>query len=211
MISIQRWTPVTVAMVGALALAGCADQKANMTAQGAGVGALGGALLGALIGGERGALIGAGIGAAAGGLGGYAPGSQQEQFTSAEQELAVRTERARAIAATQRDAANSARTAAASYERSLAPLRRQVATGKAMSTQQRRTLAQAVAERDDMMARVNGGNSALEEIRTSIANLRGKGQNTAALESEGRDLAASTARLRGALDRMNSALGNIEA
>ena len=39
MMSIKRWTPVTVVMVGTLAVAGCADPKANMTAQGAGVGA----------------------------------------------------------------------------------------------------------------------------------------------------------------------------
>ena len=65
MISIARWTPVTMVMVGAIALAGCGDQKSSLTAQGAGIGAVGGAVLGGLLGGQRGALIGGLAGAAA--------------------------------------------------------------------------------------------------------------------------------------------------
>ncbi|MCC6719365.1 MAG: hypothetical protein IT555_15895 [Acetobacteraceae bacterium] len=211
MTSIGRWTPVSLVLVGALALAGCADQKASMTAQGAGVGAVGGAVIGGLFGGTRGAAIGALAGAAAGGLGGYALGSQQEQFASTEQELQVRTERARNIAATQRDEANRARTAAANYERSLAPLSQQVAAGRRLNDSQRNTLARAQADRDDIRAKLEAGTKASDEIRAAVANLRQKGQNTSALESEGRDLSASNARLQGALDRMNSALGKIEA
>jgi outer membrane lipoprotein SlyB len=139
--SLRRCTPITVVMIGALTLAGCAgaDQKTNLTAQGAGIGAVGGAVLGGLLGGGRGALIGAGIGAAAGGLAGYGLGTEQEKFASAEQELAVRTDRARQIANTQRQEAENARAAAASYEASLAPLRRQVANRQALNTQQRAT------------------------------------------------------------------------
>lgn len=211
MMSIGRWTPVTVVMVGAIALAGCADQKASMTAQGAGVGAVGGAVLGGLLGGGRGALIGAAAGAALGGVGGYALGSQQEQFASAEQELQVRTERARNIASTQRSEADSARTAAARYESQLAPLNAQVSAGRRLNDSQRATLAQAQAERDQIRAKLDAGQKASDEIRTSVSGLKQKGQNTAALEAEGRDLAASNARLQGALDRMNAALGKIEA
>lgn len=211
MMSIGRWTPVTVAMVGALALAGCADQKANMTAQGAGVGAVGGALIGGLIGGQRGALLGAAIGGVAGAGTGYALGSQQEQFASAEQELQVRTERARAVATTQRNEAEAARTAAARYESSLAPLRQQVAAGRQLNNQQRATLSQAQAERDQIKAKLEAGQKASDEIREQVNGLKAKGQNTAALEAEGRDLAASNARLEGALSRMNTALGRIEA
>ena len=207
----QQWTPVTVVVIGALALAGCANQTASMTAQGAGVGAVAGGVLGAIFGGRQGAVIGALAGAAAGGVGGYALGSQQESFVSAEQELAVRTDRARAIAGTQRNAADNARNAAAQYERSLQPLRQQVADGRAITDQQRRSLNEAVLERDRMKARVDAGNNAVGEIRASASNLRQKGQNTAALEAEGRNLQASTARLQGALDRMNNALGRIEA
>lgn len=211
--SLRRCTPITVVMIGALTLAGCAgaDQKTNLTAQGAGIGAVGGAVLGGLLGGGRGALIGAGIGAAAGGLAGYGLGTEQEKFASAEQELAVRTDRARQIANTQRQEAENARAAAASYEASLAPLRRQVANRQALNTQQRATLTQATAERDKMQAQVNAGTQALDDIRKSVDSLRSKGQNTSALEAEGRELAASNARLQGALDRMNSALGNIDA
>jgi hypothetical protein len=211
MMSIKSWTPVTVVMVGALALAGCADQKASMTAQGAGVGAVGGAVLGGIFGGTRGAAIGALAGAAAGGIGGYALGSQQEQFASSEQELQVRTERARNIASLQRREADQARASAARYESSLSPLRQQVAAGQSLNNQQRSTLAQAQAERNQIREKLEAGQKASDEIRTSVSNLRAKGQNTAALESEGRDLAASNARLQGALDRMNSALGKIEA
>jgi len=203
--------PVAAVLTGAILLAGCADQKASMTAQGAGVGAVAGGLLGAILGGERGALIGAAAGAAVGGIGGYALGSQQEKFASAEQELAVRTERARAIADSQRQAANQARVAAAQYERSLAPLRQQVANGRAVTNQQRQSLNAAIGERDRMQAQVNAGNAALGEIQASVNSLRQKGQNTSALEAEGRDLQANTQRLQGALDRMNVALGNIEA
>lgn len=211
MMSIGRWTPVSVVMVGAIALAGCADQKASMTAQGAGVGAVGGAVLGGLFGGTRGALIGAAAGAAVGGLGGYALGSQQETFASTEQELQTRTQRARDVAAMQRGEADRARSSAANYERSLAPLRQQVNAGRQLNDQQRNTLTQAQAERDQMKAKLEAGQKASDEIRSQAANLRQKGQNTAALEAEGRDLAASNARLQGALDRMNSALGKIEA
>ena len=207
MISIARWTPVTMVMVGAIALAGCADQKSNLTAQGAGIGAVGGAVIGGLFGGTRGALIGA----AAGGLGGYALGTQQEQFASTEEELKVRTDRARNIASTQRGEADRARNAAATYERSLAPLNQQVAAGRQLSSTQRATLAQAQADRNDIKAKLEAGTKASDEIRTSVTNLRQKGQNTSALEAEGRDLSASNARLQGALDRMNGALGKIEA
>jgi hypothetical protein len=211
MMTIGNWTPVTVVMVGALALAGCADQKGNLAAQGAGVGAIGGAVLGGLIGGRSGALIGAAAGAAAGGLGGYALGSQQETFASTEQELQTRTARARDVAATQRAEATSARNAAARYEASLAPLRTQVAAGRRLNDQQASTLAQAKAERDQIKAKLEAGQKASSEISAQAANLKGKGQNTAALEAEGRDLAASNARLQGALDRMNTALGRIDA
>lgn len=211
MMSIGRWTPVTVVMVGALAVAGCADQKSNMTAQGAGVGAVGGALIGGLIGGRQGALLGAALGGVAGAGTGYALGSQQEQFASAEQELQVRTERARTVAATQRTEADSARTAAARYESSLAPLRQQVAAGRQLNNQQRATLSQAQAERDQIKTKLEAGQKASEEIREQVTSLKGKGQNTAALEAEARDLASSNARLQGALDRMNTALGRIEA
>ena len=211
MISIARWTPVTMVMVGAIALAGCADQKSNLTAQGAGIGAVGGAVIGGLFGGTRGALIGAAAGAAAGGLGGYALGTQQEQFASTEEELKVRTDRARNIASTQRGEADRARNAAATYERSLAPLNQQVAAGRQLSSTQRATLAQAQADRTDIKAKLEAGTKASDEIRTSVTNLRQKGQNTSALEAEGRDLSASNARLQGALDRMNGALGKIEA
>jgi len=211
MTTIGRWTPVTMVMVGALALVGCADQKANVTAQGAGIGAVGGAVLGGLIGGRQGALIGAAVGGLAGAGTGYYLGSQQEQFASAEQELQVRTERARGIASTQRNEAEAARTSAARYESSLAPLRQQVAAGRQLNNQQRSTLAQAQAERDQIKAKLDAGQKASSDIRESVASLRQKGQNTAALEAEGRDLAASNARLQGALDRMNSALGKIEA
>jgi uncharacterized protein YcfJ len=209
--SIARWTPVTVVMVGALALSGCGDQKSNLTAQGAGLGAVGGAVLGGILGGERGALLGAAIGGVAGAGTGYYLGSQQEQFASAEDELRVRTQRARSIAATQRSEANNARNAAASYERSLAPLRQQVAAGRQLNSQQRATLQKARADRDDIRAKLDAGQQASSEIRTTVANLKAKGQNTAALEAEGRDLAASNVRLQGALDRMNTALGRIEA
>lgn len=211
MMSIGRWTPVTVVMVGALAIAGCADQKANMTAQGAGVGAVGGALIGGLLGGRQGALLGAAIGGVAGAGTGYALGSQQEQFASAEQELQVRTERARTVATTQRTEAETARTAAARYEASLSPLRQQVAAGRQLNNTQRATLAQAQAERDQIKAKLEAGQKASSEIREQVTGLKGKGQNTASLEAEGRDLAASNARLQGALDRMNTALGRIEA
>ena len=206
-----RWTPVTVVMVGALALAGCADQKANLTAQGAGVGAVGGAVLGGLLGGRSGAAIGALAGAAAGGLGGYALGSQQETFASTEQELQTRTARARDVATTQRAEADNARNAAARYEASLAPLRTQVAAGRRLNDQQASTLAQAKTERDQIKAKLEAGQKASDEIRAQATSLKGKGQNTAALEAEGRDLAASNARLQGALDRMNTALGRIDA
>jgi hypothetical protein len=211
MMSIGRWTPVTVVMVGALAIAGCADQKANMTAQGAGVGAVGGALIGGLLGGRQGALLGAAIGGVAGAGTGYALGSQQEQFASAEQELQVRTERARAVATTQRTEAETARTAASRYEASLAPLRQQVAAGRQLNNTQRATLAQAQAERDQIKAKLEAGQKASSEIREQVTGLKGKGQNTASLEAEARDLSASNARLQGALDRMNTALGRIEA
>ena len=211
MISIARWTPVTMVRGGAIALAGCADQKSNLTAQGAGIGAVGGAVIGGLFGGTRGALIGAAAGAAAGGLGGYALGTQQEQFASTEEELKVRTDRARNIASTQRGEADRARNAAATYERSLAPLNQQVAAGRQLSSTQRATLAQAQADRNDIKAKLEAGTKASDEIRTSVTNLRQKGQNTSALEAEGRDLSASNARLQGALDRMNGALGKIEA
>lgn len=211
MTSIARWTPVTVVLVGALALAGCGDQKSTLTAQGAGVGAVGGAVIGGLIGGQRGALLGAAIGGVAGAGTGYYLGSQQEQFASAEDELRVRTQRARSIAATQRGEANNARTAAASYERSLAPLRQQVAAGRQLNAQQQATLQKARADRDDIRAKLEAGQKASAEISTSVSNLKAKGQNTAALEAEGRDLAASNQRLQGALERMNSALGRIEA
>jgi len=211
MMLIGRWTPVTVMMVGALALAGCADQKSSLTAQGAGIGAVGGAVLGGLLGGRQGALIGGLAGAAAGGVGGYALGSQQENFASSEDELRVRTERARNIASTQRNEANTARNAAARYESSLAPLRQQVAAGRQLSDQQRRTLSQAQADRNDIRQKLEAGQKASDDIRSSVSNLQSKGQNTSALESEGRDLVASNARLQGALDRMNTALGRIEA
>jgi hypothetical protein len=212
MMALRRFTPACTLLAASLALTACSnDPKANMTAQGAGLGALGGAVLGGILGGRDGALIGAGIGAAAGGIGGYALGSEQQRFASAEQELAVRTEQAREIANTQRRAADNARRAAARYEQSLAPLRRQVANREQLNTQQRATLRQAIAERDAMRAQVEAGDKALDEIRASIASLREKGQNTSALEAEGRELAASNARLKGALDRMNGALGNIDA
>ena len=67
------------------------------------------------------------------------------------------------------------------------------------------------AERDQIKAKLDAGQKASDEIRTSVSSLRAKGQNTAALEAEGRDLQASNARLQGALDRMNAALGKIEA
>ncbi len=211
MMTISRWTPVTVAMVGALGLAGCADQKSNITAQGAGIGAIGGAVLGGLIGGQRGALIGAAAGAAAGGLGGYALGSQQETFASAEQELQTRTARARDVAATQRAEADTARNAAARFENSLAPLRSQVVSGRRLNDQQASTLAQAKTERDQMRAKLEAGQKASDEVRSQAITLKAKGQNTAALEAEGRDLTASNARLQGALDRMNTALEQIDA
>jgi outer membrane lipoprotein SlyB len=211
MMSIGRWTPVTAVMVGTLALAGCGDQKSSLTAQGAGVGAVGGAVLGGLLGGQRGALIGAAIGGIGGAGTGYYLGSQQEQFASAEEELRVRTERARTIAATQRGEANNARTAAATYERSLAPLSQQVAAGRQLNSQQQATLQKARADRDEIRSKLEAGQKASDEVRTTVANLKAKGQNTAALEAEGRDLAASNTRLQGALDRMNSALGKIEA
>lgn len=211
MISIARWTPVTAVMVGAIALAGCGDQKSSLTAQGAGIGAVGGAVLGGLFGGRQGALIGGLAGAAAGGLGGYALGSEQERFASTEDELRVRTERARSIASTQRGEADRARTSAANYERSLAPLNQQVSSGRRLNDTQRSTLAQAQGERDQIKAKLDAGAKASDEIRAAVGNLRQRGQNTNALEAEGRDLSASNARLQGALDRMNGALGKIEA
>ena len=211
MISMARWTPVTVVRVGALALAGCGDQKSSLTAQGAGVGAVGGAVIGGLIGGRQGALLGAAIGGVAGAGTGYYLGSQQEQFASAEEELRVRTERARSIAATQRGEADKARASATTYERSLAPLSQQVAAGRSLNNQQQATLQKARADREEIKTKLEAGQKASQEITTTVSNLKAKGQNTASLEAEGRDLAASNARLQGALDRMNTALGKIEA
>lgn len=209
--SMVRWTPVTMVMVGALALAGCGDQKSNLTAQGAGVGAVAGAILGGLIGGRDGALLGAAIGGVAGAGTGYYMGSQQESFASAEEELRVRSQRARTVAATQRSEANTARTAAASYERSLAPLRQQVAAGRQLNSTQQATLTRAQADRQDMQAKLEAGRKASNDITASVAGLKSKGQNTAALEAEGRDLAASNARMQDAVTRMDSILGNIRA
>ncbi len=61
------------AIVGAIAIAGCANMTESQkgTATGAGIGAAAGAAIGALAGGGKGAAIGAGIGAAAGAGGGY--------------------------------------------------------------------------------------------------------------------------------------------
>ncbi len=211
MMSIGRWTPVTMVIVGALALSGCGDQKSNLTAQGAGVGAVGGAVLGGLFGGQRGALLGAAIGGVAGAGTGYYLGSQQEQFASAEDELRVRTERARSIASTQRSEANNARNAAASFERSLAPLRQQVAAGRQLTGTQQATLSKAQSDRQDVQSKLDAGRKASDEINTSVANLKAKGQNTASLEAEGRDLSASNARMQDALTRFDNALGNIRS
>jgi len=211
MMSIGRWTPVAMVMVGALALAGCADQKSSLTAQGAGIGAVGGALLGGLIGGQRGALLGAALGGVAGAGTGYYLGSQQETFASAEEEQRVRTDRARTIASTQRGEANNARTAAASFERSLAPLRQQAAAGRQLNTTQQATLSKAQADRQDIKTKLDAGQAASQEITTSVSNLKAKGQNTAALEAQGRDLAASNTRMRDALTRFDNALGNIRS
>lgn len=61
------------AIIGTIALAGCANMTETQkgTATGAGIGAATGAAIGALAGGGKGAAIGAGIGAAAGAGGGY--------------------------------------------------------------------------------------------------------------------------------------------
>jgi outer membrane protein OmpA-like peptidoglycan-associated protein len=61
------------ALIGTIALAGCANMTESQrgTATGAGIGAVTGAAIGALAGGGKGAAIGAGIGAAAGAGGGY--------------------------------------------------------------------------------------------------------------------------------------------
>ena len=61
------------AIIGTIALSGCADMTASQrgTATGAGIGAVTGAAIGALAGGGKGAAIGAGVGAAAGAGGGY--------------------------------------------------------------------------------------------------------------------------------------------
>jgi outer membrane protein OmpA-like peptidoglycan-associated protein len=61
------------AIIGTIALAGCAGMTETQkgTATGAGIGAATGAAIGALAGGGKGAAIGAGIGAAAGAGGGY--------------------------------------------------------------------------------------------------------------------------------------------
>ena len=64
---------VTLAAIGGLAIAGCADmnQSQKSTAQGAGIGAAAGAVIGAIAGGGKGAAIGAAAGAATGAAGGY--------------------------------------------------------------------------------------------------------------------------------------------
>jgi outer membrane protein OmpA-like peptidoglycan-associated protein len=64
---------LAVAIIGTIALSGCADMKESQrgTATGAGIGAVTGAAIGALAGGGKGAAIGAGVGAAAGAGGGY--------------------------------------------------------------------------------------------------------------------------------------------
>ena len=61
------------AIIGTIALSGCADMTGGQrgTATGAGIGAVTGAAIGALAGGGKGAAIGAGVGAAAGAGGGY--------------------------------------------------------------------------------------------------------------------------------------------
>lgn len=75
-------------LVGAMALAGCANmsQTQSDSAKGAGIGALGGAVLGGLTGGSKGATQGAVIGAGAGALGGYIWSTRmQEQKKAMEQ------------------------------------------------------------------------------------------------------------------------------
>ena len=74
-----------------------------------------------------------------------------------------------------------------------------------------KAVAAKEAQIQELKAKLDAGQKASDEIRTSVSSLRAKGQNTAALEAEGRDLQASNARLQGALDRMNAALGKIEA
>jgi outer membrane protein OmpA-like peptidoglycan-associated protein len=75
-------------LVGAMALAGCANMSETQSdsAKGAGIGALGGAILGGLTGGSKGATQGAVIGAGAGALGGYIWSTRmQEQKKAMEQ------------------------------------------------------------------------------------------------------------------------------
>jgi hypothetical protein len=66
--SIMRITAMSLAIVAALALAGCGETTASRTVSGGAMGAAGGAALGA-IGGNAG--LGAAAGAAAGLVGGY--------------------------------------------------------------------------------------------------------------------------------------------
>jgi outer membrane protein OmpA-like peptidoglycan-associated protein len=84
---ITRGLTITT-LVGAMALAGCANMSETQTdsAKGAGIGALGGAILGGLTGGSKGATQGAVIGAGAGALGGYIWSTRmQEQKRAMEQ------------------------------------------------------------------------------------------------------------------------------
>jgi hypothetical protein len=197
-----------------LALAGCeSGNQGRLAAQGAGVGAATGAIAGLIFGGRnRGtaALIGAGAGAALGGLTGAVLGGRQDSYAGSEKELQARTQEARAAAAQLQDDAMQARAAADHLSASLDPLRNQVASGRALNSQQARSLEAARQDRDATKEALRRGEHQLAQLQEQIARMKGSGQNTVLLEQEAAGMARSNSSLNESLRRLNADLGRIE-
>jgi pyruvate/2-oxoglutarate dehydrogenase complex dihydrolipoamide acyltransferase (E2) component len=197
-----------------LALAGCEQtNRMPLPAQGAAVGAGVGALAGALLGGNNrgtGMLIGGLAGAAIGGLAGASLQTEQRGFASTEQEMQVRTQEARQASAQLQNEAKAAEAAASRISSEMNPLRRQIASGRALNDQQTQTLRAAQRDRGAAQDALRKGQQQLAQVRDQIGRLKGTGSNTAQLESEARRIEASNASLAESVRRMNTDLGRIE-
>lgn len=196
-----------LALGAVIATGGC---SAPLPVQGGVGGAAVGAGIGYAAGGRTGALLGGLIGGASGALAGFALQESQRSYAGSEQQIEERTVVTQQAAAELRAEANRAERAAYLYEAQLMNLRKSVAAGMPLDSEQRRVLAGAQAEREQARRAAAAGEAGIQALNRDIAQARRQGMDTSALEAERARLIGETQRLRAALRRFNNSMGGLE-
>lgn len=203
---------LSIALLGAGCAQGPGQPGVPLAAQGCAVGGAAGAGVGGLAARSWGAAgIGALVGCGVGAVAGLALQASQTRYAGAEQGLTERTAAAHQQASDLRTEARLDLDTSARIERSMSPLVQQVAAGRALGNTELMELSRARAERTRVAEQLRRGQEQLKTLSADIYQMQKAGWDIKQPAADRSSIERSILDLERALDRMDRAIGQIQA